>query len=552
METFKNLISEMRYNIDRLDTKRIKLFLLVFIIFSFFSFNIATAATFSFSSLSGTYEAGSSISVDVLISSLDEAAGSVSGLVSFPKNLLLVSSVSKNGSVVDHWLQEPSFSNVSGTINFEGVFSPSGFVGNSVKILTINFKTKSKGTVNIDFIAGAILSLNDISNNILVHSGGASFNISGVVKTEPAKVDKPNIFEEPQPIPVTHIESGNLFSIAINNFYDEVSLAIYNVFDWVYIGIANIYYWIYVIFINIYNWVSLASTALFNGMSLGISTLLDWIYIGIANIYYWISVLFINIYNLVFSGASSLFHGVSLAISNVFDWVYIGIANIYYWIYVIFINIYNLVFLGGYVSYSLVLKCKGNILLIINSIKLSHVYTLTILLFILILGRVWYKTLIVKNKLTKEVYEAESALRKAFVILKGSIGDQVKVFEKIKTKRKLNLEEKVVSRQLKKDLNDAEKYIGKEIGDIENWYNFFITKKKFKKEVHEAEKALDKAFDILRKSAKDQINALEEIKTKRQLSTEEEIVNQQLKKDLKDAEKYIGKEIEDIEKLIKK
>ena len=464
METFKNLISEMRYNIDRLDTKRIKSFLLVFIIFSFFSFNIATAATFSFSSLSGTYEAGSSISVDVLISSLDEAAGSVSGLVSFPKNLLLVSSVSKNGSVVDHWLQEPSFSNVSGTINFEGVFSPSGFVGNSVKILTINFKAKSKGTVNIDFIAGAILSLNDISNNILVHSGGASFNISGVVKTEPVKVDKPNIFEEPQPIPVTHIESGNLFSIAINNFYDEVSLAIY----------------------------------------------------------------------------------------NVFDWVCIGIANIYYWIYVIFINIYNLVFLGGYVSYSLVLKCKGNILLIINSIKLSHVYTLTILLFILILGRVWYKTLIVKNKLTKEVYEAESALHKAFVILKESIGDQVKVFEKIKTKRKLNLEEKVVSRQLKKDLNDAEKYIGKEIGDIENWYNFFITKKKFKKEVHEAEKALDKAFDILRKSAKDQINALEEIKTKRQLSTEEEIVNQQLKKDLKDAEKYIGKEIEDIEKLIKK
>lgn len=91
-----------------------------------------------------------------------------------------------------------------------------------------------------------------------------------------------------------------------------------------------------------------------------------------------------------------------------------------------------------------------------------------ILLFIIWYG--WHKFASFRKKLKnlrKEVREAESALHKAFDMLKEDIRDQVKLLEKTKTKRQLTEEEEKVIKQLRKDLDDAEKFVRKEIEDIE-------------------------------------------------------------------------------------
>lgn len=67
----------------------------------------------------------------------------------------------------------------------------------------------------------------------------------------------------------------------------------------------------------------------------------------------------------------------------------------------------------------------------------------------------------------KEIREAESALHKAFDVLKEDIRDQVKLLEKTRTKRQLTEEEEKIIKQLRKDLDDAEKFVRKEIEDIE-------------------------------------------------------------------------------------
>ena len=72
-----------------------------------------------------------------------------------------------------------------------------------------------------------------------------------------------------------------------------------------------------------------------------------------------------------------------------------------------------------------------------------------------------------RKKLKKEVREAESALHKAFGLLKDNIREQVKMLEKTRAKRQLTEEEDKVVKQLKKDLDDAEKFVRKEIEDIE-------------------------------------------------------------------------------------
>jgi len=87
------------------------------------------------------------------------------------------------------------------------------------------------------------------------------------------------------------------------------------------------------------------------------------------------------------------------------------------------------------------------------------------LLFILWYG--WHKFSMFRKKLKKEVREAESALHRAFDLLKEDIREQVKMLEKTKNRRELTEEEEKMIKQFKKDLDDAEKFVRKEIEDIE-------------------------------------------------------------------------------------
>ncbi len=83
------------------------------------------------------------------------------------------------------------------------------------------------------------------------------------------------------------------------------------------------------------------------------------------------------------------------------------------------------------------------------------------------------------------------------------------------------------------------------------WHKFSIFRKRLKKEVHEAESALYKAFDLLKKYIYNQVKMLEEKRTKGQLTEKEEKIIKQWKKDLDDVENLVRKEIEDIEREVK-
>jgi len=79
----------------------------------------------------------------------------------------------------------------------------------------------------------------------------------------------------------------------------------------------------------------------------------------------------------------------------------------------------------------------------------------------------WHKFATMRKRVKKEIREAEHALHKAFDLLKETIREQIKMLEKTRNKRELTEEEEKVIKQLKKDLDDAEKFVRKEIEDIE-------------------------------------------------------------------------------------
>lgn len=146
---------------------------------------VASAATLSFSPSSGEYAVGKTLSVSVYVSSTDQAMNAASGVISFPNDKLEVTALSKTGSIFTLWVQEPSFSNSAGTVNFEGIVLNPGFIGSNGKAITITFRTKAAGNTPLTFSSGSALANDGKGTNILTGMGNAQFSLGGVAPTIP-------------------------------------------------------------------------------------------------------------------------------------------------------------------------------------------------------------------------------------------------------------------------------------------------------------------------------------------------------------------------------
>ncbi len=137
------------------------------------------AARLSLYPSSALVSPGQTVSVSVIIASSDKAVNAVSGLVNFPTNKLQVLSVSKANSALTLWVEEPSYSNVSGTISFQGVVPNPGFLGTRGTVLTIVFKTLAAGPADISFSQASVLANDGSGTDILADYQGSTINISG-------------------------------------------------------------------------------------------------------------------------------------------------------------------------------------------------------------------------------------------------------------------------------------------------------------------------------------------------------------------------------------
>src|SRR3989344_5899895 len=94
------------------------------------------ATTLYFSPSVGSYDSNNIFSVGVYVSNPNESMNAVSALITFPKEVLEVASVSKSNSIINLWVREPSFSNSQGFVNLEGIVLNSGFTCAFCKLLT--------------------------------------------------------------------------------------------------------------------------------------------------------------------------------------------------------------------------------------------------------------------------------------------------------------------------------------------------------------------------------------------------------------------------------
>jgi hypothetical protein len=192
----------------------IKFLLTVFLLVatSFFAASKTEAASLYLSPASSSVSVGNIFSVKVLVNTSGKFINNSDATIQFPTDMIEVISVTKNSSIFSLWVEEPSFSNYTGKITFNGGVPNPGFNGSSGYISTITFKAKKQGTASIIFSDGAVRENDGLGTDILTSKSSSAVQILGVITTTIEKTTpvpdikdknitplKPVIFSETHP-----------------------------------------------------------------------------------------------------------------------------------------------------------------------------------------------------------------------------------------------------------------------------------------------------------------------------------------------------------------
>lgn len=180
--------------------KIVALFVLSFCFLLSWPLEKILAASIYLAPASSSVKVGSNFNLSVYVSSPDESVNAISGSLSFNKDKLEVVSVATGGSIFNFWVKEPSYSNASGSISFEGLILNPGYQGKTGKIFSITFKAKNSGATSVSWSSSSILANDGFGTNILKGTGASNINVIGnepVEKQETETVKKEEVNSQP-------------------------------------------------------------------------------------------------------------------------------------------------------------------------------------------------------------------------------------------------------------------------------------------------------------------------------------------------------------------
>ena len=556
-------------------------------------FATAQAATLYFVPSTGVSGIGGNFSVGVYVSSADQAMNAASGVVSFPQDKLEVASISKTGSIITLWVQEPAFFNQNGTVNFEGIIPNPGFIGSGGKIVILNFRTKAAGTAAVTFSSGSVLANDGLGTNILTGLGSASFSLSNIPSSAPEATVPSTVAGAPAAPQIrssTHPDSSSWYQ------------ATKAVFDW------DVPEDVTAVRLLVGKLPQATPTVTYSPpiASKEIDDFEDGIWYfhaqfknekgwgGIAHFRFQIDTQPPDPFSVEFVHGKEIFDPSPIINFNTTD----ALSGIRYYKIKIgsgdFFEVDPDLILSN--PYALLPQNPGKNTVVVQAYdKAGNTSTAAEEFEILALESpkiTRYEENITEGDLLEiggKTYPDSDVDLFLFQGDKKTLEQRVKSnssgdFTSIWSKR---LESGVYDVRVQvTDNRGAKSLLSEKITIVVaksaifrvggwaidflaivvplvalvfillfliwyGWHKFTAFRKKVKKEVREAEQTLHKAFNLLKEDIREQIKMLEKTKTKRQLTEEEEKIIKQLKKDLDNAEKLVKKEIEDIEKVTK-
>lgn len=157
---------------------RNKGYFLIFSLFFFlFFFGKAEAATLLMKPSQTEVTVGNIVNIQVTIDTLGKVINNAESVIQFPTDLLEVVSIDNKSSIFSLWVENPSFSNATGQVTFNGGVPNPGFLGSNGNIVSIVFRAKKIGTASVIFLNSAIRENDGLGTDILSGKTGSKIAI---------------------------------------------------------------------------------------------------------------------------------------------------------------------------------------------------------------------------------------------------------------------------------------------------------------------------------------------------------------------------------------
>ncbi|MCK9351270.1 MAG: cohesin domain-containing protein [Candidatus Paceibacterota bacterium] len=164
---------------------------LIFFLAAFLCVPVSSfSATLEVSPSSGTYPVGQKFTVSVIAAS-DDPWNAVSLELLFPPSMFSVDSLSKDGSLLSFWINEPVISQSTGVLSVEGI-TPGGIKVPTGTVITATLHGTHAGTSTVFFQSGKILANDGHGTDITEKMTGAKFTITGsAAELDPVRAKDP-------------------------------------------------------------------------------------------------------------------------------------------------------------------------------------------------------------------------------------------------------------------------------------------------------------------------------------------------------------------------
>lgn len=143
----------------------------------------AFAATLGVAPATASVHAGDIVTVRLVANTQGVAINQGEATLRFPVDMLDAVSASKSGSIFTLWVEEPAYSNVAGTVHFDGGVPTPGYTGAAGTVLTVTFHAKKAGTATLTLSDAALRANDGLGTNVLSASSGSTITIADAVVT---------------------------------------------------------------------------------------------------------------------------------------------------------------------------------------------------------------------------------------------------------------------------------------------------------------------------------------------------------------------------------
>lgn len=110
---------------------------------------------------SGTFTLGNTFTVSIYVNTGGQSINALETNLTFPPDKLQVVSPTAGKSFIQVWVAQPSYSNLDGTIKFQGTIPTPGINTEAGLISTVTFRVKSIGTAALKILDSSRVLLND-------------------------------------------------------------------------------------------------------------------------------------------------------------------------------------------------------------------------------------------------------------------------------------------------------------------------------------------------------------------------------------------------------